>query len=331
MTPSITPTKLLLWLTRRCNMNCPGCLWFLKKGQLFFDNVDIPFNSACEIIDYFIANRIQDINLQANGEVLLYPHFKKIIKYINKFELGLNSKKLITNGYFLDQYKDFILKYFNSVTISIDGATPETYKLRRGGDFKVFHRITTNVKDFCSQRLNAHKPFVNINCILTKQTYKDIPAMVRLAQGLGVNSIRFGNYHPFSQDDPFDNIENSDQEIKKYIMAFIDKSNFKIAIYIALFQTYDAPFKCDLLFDTACVNPEGFFSPCCHVEPKESYGNFFKDPMGYNSEKILAFRHKFIEADTIGKLPRECRKCPRLIKTNILFNPSVNTWTVNSI
>ena len=67
----IKPEDLQLFLTRKCNLRCPGCLWIMQDEH-FFSDYEMSVKDALKIVEYFHTLGLQTIAPQAEGEVLLY-------------------------------------------------------------------------------------------------------------------------------------------------------------------------------------------------------------------------------------------------------------------
>ena len=91
------------------------------------------------------ADNFELIDLSNRGEIFLNPELNKIIKYACEKEIKLTAITGVNLNTVSEQTLENLVKYkFNKMTISIDGATPETYKIYRvGGDFNT---VINNIK-----------------------------------------------------------------------------------------------------------------------------------------------------------------------------------------
>ncbi len=96
-------TTLVLSVTKRCNMRCPNCVWLLEDDG-FFEKNDMPFEKATEILEYYRERGLKSAILQGEGEVFLYPHFRRILSHFLGAGVKLNS--LTTNGLMLNEFLD---------------------------------------------------------------------------------------------------------------------------------------------------------------------------------------------------------------------------------
>ena len=130
-----------------CNLECVMCPMFspaLKdtiQTDFFKQKQVLDESVVYKVIDFISQNTIQTtaIGFIALGEPLLDKRIPKFISYArNK---GIDLVTLTTNGTLLEQKGIALLKAgLNRMTISIDGATPETYKKIRGTDLEKVER-----------------------------------------------------------------------------------------------------------------------------------------------------------------------------------------------
>lgn len=90
-------TKSLdLYLTRKCNLRCPHCLWLLKDKD-FFSKYDMDLEDIKKVLIYFKNNsKIKKIQYAAEGEIFLYDKFGELLKITQDLGFGLSG--ITTNG-----------------------------------------------------------------------------------------------------------------------------------------------------------------------------------------------------------------------------------------
>ena len=320
----IHPKYLLLYLTRRCNMRCPGCLW-LNYDADYFSKHEMSYEKAKSIINHYVDNGIKRVNLQSNGEVLMYEKYRDLVFYCK--EKGILWTKLITNGLKLDEYTDFVVDNCNYITISIDGHNSDTYKKRRGGDDKVFRKVIDNTEKLVKERDRRKSGLIiNVNHILNSMNIKYVGAMISLAEGLGVDSIRCGNYHPTGENDLNKPIYVNDGDVE-YLREIMTRNNYKVDIQLPSLYGNKTRYRCSMLFDTVVIDARGYFAPCCHISADKLYGSYDNNPHDFNSHELTKFRKQFLAAKSISELPRSCRECPRLTSSPIgMYSTRKKNW-----
>ena len=135
--------------TNRCNLNCPLCP--TGNGEIK-PKKDMPLKEFKKIIDQ-LPNGKSDICLWNFGEPLLH---KDIFAMINYAAMKGHRTFLSSNVSFLNKeiIENLLSSQLYSITVCLDGATEETYKVyRKKGDFQ--HTIS-NIKNLCSMKREHH-------------------------------------------------------------------------------------------------------------------------------------------------------------------------------
>ena len=309
-------TTLLLQLNKSCNLRCPNCLWVLKSDD-FFTNAEMSVNDAKKVIDYYVSHGVKRVMLQSEGEVLLYKGYQELVLYCKEKRVPMPI--LITNGVILDRYTDFILGHVPNVLVSIDGHTYGEYSKVRGGSEKSFNRILNGVSNFVVQR-NMKKlgSTISINCVLTKDNIMNMIGMIDLAKHLGVDELRFRNFHPVFGGNGKKPLYTSDKEVLQAVKN-AEKHAKQVgmtAVMPVLYQDGGVRFSCNgMLKDTIVIGCDGSFALCCHLEADGNYGNFFKDPTAFQTDPAKQnFVKRLYKAKNYDAIPDECKDCPRLKK-----------------
>jgi radical SAM protein with 4Fe4S-binding SPASM domain len=86
---------------------------------------------------------------------------------------------------------DLIKAKLDVLTVSFDGATKETFEKIRVG--AVFEEVVENVRLLLrlKREMNTAKPKVYLNSTVREENVGEIPAMIKMAEDLGVNGIVF--------------------------------------------------------------------------------------------------------------------------------------------
>ena len=144
------PLHINLGTINRCNLKCSFCFFFAphyKKTHTtdFFKEYKILDEKIVyEIMDY-AAKYHSMIDLVGPCEMLLDKRIPDFIRYGK--EKGVGYISMTTNGLLLDKEmtQRILQSRLDSLSISIDAGTKETYKEVRGGDFD---KLVKNVEYF---------------------------------------------------------------------------------------------------------------------------------------------------------------------------------------
>ncbi len=165
----------ILYLTDRCNSRCVTCDYW-KYGQ-----TNLPMERARELAPQLKALGTQAI-LLSGGEPLLHPRWAEIAEVL-RTESGARLW-LLTAGLSLHKHAARVVELCDRLTVSLDGATPETYRVIRG--VEAFDAVCAGVLAAVGRGGR-----VTLRCTVQRGNYRELPALVRLAHTLGVAQISF--------------------------------------------------------------------------------------------------------------------------------------------
>ena len=164
----------ILYLTDRCNSRCITCDYW-KYGQ-----TNLPLSEARRLAPELRALGTKVV-LLSGGEPLLHPHWDEVAGALRQADLRL---WLLTAGLSLARHAAQVNELCERVTVSLDGATPETYRAIRGVD--AFEAVTTGIR-----AVEALGRPVTLRCTVQRGNYRELPQLVQLARELGVEQVSF--------------------------------------------------------------------------------------------------------------------------------------------
>lgn len=264
------PKKLNLEACSLCQLRCPGCALrnypeTTKKtcgfGYLTFKNFK-------KLID---DNDIEEIELSNTGEIFLNPEIIDIIKYAYENNVALIDHDGVNLNYLTDEMAEALVLYDVQVlTVSIDGASPESYPIyRRGGDFNT---VINNIKkiNYYKKLYNSDNPHLIYKFILFGHNEHEIDKAKKLAKELDMEIGFKQNYlKTFS---PIKNIELAIQKTGLDVRRDLDFDQAKI------FQKDRTDwFFCKGLWERPQINWDGQVLGCCKGFFHPMKRNIFKD------------------------------------------------------
>lgn len=178
---SIGPRVIEIEVSSRCNIT-PACVMcdIDLAGKAF----DIPLEVVEKLAPLFPG--ATQILLHGIGEPLMNRDLMSIIALVpDRSKTGFNTNALMLTRSVAVRLVDLGIGWLN---VSIDAATPETYRKIRRNDFS---RVTNNIRGLIEARGDRKVPEVFINMTLMKENIAEAPAFVRLGAELGVNQVIF--------------------------------------------------------------------------------------------------------------------------------------------
>ncbi len=184
------PMMLQVEVTSHCNIDCIQCArvydprYDRKTGHMGMLSMDT-FNKLEPMLPY-----ISLCYLWGNGEAMLHPEFLDMVETLKKHQVVVTFN---THGMFLKNgnEKRLVDAGVEGVTISIDGATPETYnKIRVGSSLDL---IRENVKGLTEYKKSVGKtqPVLSTNYVVMSNNVHELAEMVRFAAETGIENVHF--------------------------------------------------------------------------------------------------------------------------------------------
>ncbi|MCZ2247254.1 MAG: SPASM domain-containing protein [Bacteroidia bacterium] len=181
------PASISVEPTTSCNLRCPECPSGLRSftrptGMLqentFKKTIDELHKTLLYLIFYF------------QGEPYLNPKFLDMVAYASQKKIYTATS---TNAHYLndENCKKTIKSGLHRLIISIDGTTQETYQSYRiGGQLsKVIDGTKRMVR--WKNELKSKTPHLIFQFLVVKPNEHQIEEVIKLAEELGVNEVRF--------------------------------------------------------------------------------------------------------------------------------------------
>lgn len=188
------PEAITLFLTHRCNLCCKMCgQWgesgVTKKQTAEYVRSELTLDEFKKIIDE-ISGFSPSITL-FGGEPLLHRSCIEIIGYIKQKEM---HSLMITNGYLLEELAEGITGAgLDELNVSLDGNAQLHDSIR--GMPGLFDKITKGLAkvNYFKEKNSVKKPFINLQCTITKYNYKYLEQLIDVAKEAKADSLTFHN------------------------------------------------------------------------------------------------------------------------------------------
>lgn len=177
------PREAYFEVTNRCNLLCETC------PRTHFElepPADLSYERMVEIGDQLPV--LERLVLHGVGEPLLNPDLPRMIAYgVGRgAHVVFNTNGVLLNGRRGDAVTEAGLA---DLRVSLDAATPETYRRIRGAD--VLPRILRNLEAFTLRRASRgeERPAVSIWATVVRENLDELPDLVRLAGEVGATEV----------------------------------------------------------------------------------------------------------------------------------------------
>ncbi|MFO0983570.1 MAG: radical SAM protein [Planctomycetota bacterium] len=177
-----------------CNLKCIFCNQAYGKGVDWKMEESVYRRVVEEVYPF-----IDTVQLTAYGEPMMTPNIYGKIADMEQFGVKL---EMVTNATLMKGEKllQRMARTVGLLTVSIDGATPETYNaLRVGADFD---EVVANVRAYMNE---VHKlppqaqPPLHFNYIVMKRNVHEVPRFLELAKELGAAHVTVAHLVVFEE------------------------------------------------------------------------------------------------------------------------------------
>lgn len=300
----------IVYLTDRCNSKCVTCDYW-RYGQTFLSPARA--RALASEFDRLDTRQV----LLSGGEPLLHPQWAEMARILAG---GRRRLWLLTAGLALEKNADLAVALCHNITVSLDGATPETYRAIRGVD--AFEAVCAGIRSVVEQGA-----MVSIRCTVQRRNYQELPQLITLAHKLGVSQISFlaidvlthaafarredvSRMLALSPDDlpAFDRvlIGLTDNLAADFASGFIAESPAKLRRLRQYFAALNGlsefpPVRCNAPQFSAVFGADGHIQPCFFIEDAQSKVG---DQLSLNTPSLIKLRHDI----RVGKR-EECKTC----------------------
>lgn len=255
------PCVLMVEPTNRCNLHCPLCpsgagSLTRPRGQMAVDGFE-------GLIDE-IGEHLLLLMLWNQGEPFLHSDLPRMIRYAKDRAIPTITS---TNGHFVrtsEEARELVESGLDELIVSLDGATPETYRQYRvGGDFELVLRGFRLLRDE-KRRSSSRRPFVHLQFIVMRHNEHEIPEMERLARSLGADKFSLKTAQVYSPEEARHFLPRE----KRYRRYHLSGGTFQVK------SLRDV--GCRHLWYSTVVNWDGTVCPCCFDKDGQyALGNAF--------------------------------------------------------
>lgn len=307
------PRKVRIDASSKCQLDCKRC--YMRMDPNGVENGcklgNLKFSDYKRFVD---ENKIEKVELSNHGEIFLNPELDKIIKYSFEKNIKLNAGNGVNLNYMPKGMAEILVKYqFESIVVSIDGATQETYsEYRVHGDLS---KVLKNIEEinYYKEKYNSYSPHLIWKFIVFGHNEHEIPKIKELAKKYKMEVEFTQNIIP----------EYSPVKNKEWVLKETGMSSVELPPHLLLEQYKNKEaiwFYCAYLWEEPQINWDGKILGCCSLYSDDFGGNVFKDGFlkAMNNPKLIYAKNMLTNnASPIENIP--CTNCcvyQDLVKTN---------------
>jgi len=188
------PIKFYFCHDASCNLTCPQCrteLYKLAPEQAA--RLERAMTTLVEPVLEHAATHPATILLSGNGDPFASEHYLAILKRFDPARHALVTLNLVSNGLLFKLHWDRLpnihpLLIQGSVSFSLDGASPEVYKLTRGASWA---KALENLQFLAGLHREGRIGSIGINYAVQECNFRDMSRIMELAIELGFDTVGF--------------------------------------------------------------------------------------------------------------------------------------------
>ncbi len=277
MAKRIRPTKIRIEGMSVCQLRCPLCPTTTKEIQ---PTISPGYLKIGDFTDLLRRNRrIKHVELSNFGEILLSPDLMAIMKLADERGVLLTADNGLNMNTATDELLEGMVRFgFRSATISIDGATPESYVTYRvGGDFEAVIENLRKLNTY-KKKYGSKYPVLSWQFIVFGHNEADLPRARELAKELDMVFCP-----KLSYDEEYSPLED-----ESFVRSQLDESVSSRSEYLDRYDRHYASDICRQLWREPQINWDGKVLGCCINYWGEFGGNAFTDGLeeSINGERI---------------------------------------------
>lgn len=267
------PSLYRVSLIEECQMKCPLCyreaLTEERFQQLSKEALPVPVFARFAQDALPFADRVV---FGLAGEATLHPQFHQILSIAKQYDVYTD---VYTNGVLLyrDDIADAFLRYADCFTLSMDGATQDTFSYTRGISLKKILQQYSHIRDK-QNTIQRIKPLeFSFHVTLRKANIAELPQIIEIANEMGVYKVSGAHVAIYDPNDWDESLFNAKDISDRNFVSAIEKAHeYGIQIDLPpLFQDSNAGKPnpdfdfCYPVAKEALIFGNGDVVPCCHT------------------------------------------------------------------
>jgi len=263
------------------------------------------------------ARHCTEVTLTNFGENFLNKEIYQMIRYAKS--KGVKNVSTFSNFLTVSEanIKEIVDSGLDEIVISIDGMDQATYeKFRVGGNFtKVIDNMRFLVEE--KKRKSSRKPIIEVQCLLTKDTERNLSGIYKFLSSLGTDRVAFKALFLYIRD--FQHITEADLE---NAYRFLPQQE-ELRVYALEHDTMSWRFNCNVnsctdLWRSITLTWDGKIIPCCFDWDAEYIlGDITEESFAriWNGPNYRKLRIDFLKGNF-----NLCRNCPASVFNKFYIN-----------
>jgi radical SAM protein with 4Fe4S-binding SPASM domain len=287
--------------TTACNLGCTMCGRSTYWKDLVRNSAHMKRETFMRLEPFLRSARLAA--LHGWGEPLLHPDFLWMVQVCKRAGCMVTFH---TNGLLLTEKmaRALIESRLDHITVSIDGASAESYRSARGADLEDLLSNLRCLRDI-KERLGVRHPKLTFKCVVTRRNLHELPSLVEQAAECGARELELNNlvvYHPSLSDQTVFDLR---EEVETAHAETLRRAGpLGVRVFYGGVEEKDGVPACP--FRSFTVTCDGTVGPC--GAQRLAMGNIHDTPLRklWNSASYVEMRLAYARRE----LPHQCEHCP---------------------
>lgn len=248
------------------------------------------------------------VGLSCGAEPFCNTGFPRFLEGLYRADVPV--REVVTNGTLMgkEEINALLRTPPTSLTVSIDGAKPETHALIRGG--ADLQKVLSAVSELVRLRNAGGRrfPMVSFSFTLQRSNLRELPDVVELAFRTGAVSVGVVPLVPYQGLEMSEQVVPMDSEEAVTAMQHARATAERRGIRLVEAAPEDGDGGCPYLSDWVYIDPQGRVNPCPYWDTSRPLGNLSERSFSeiWRGETYSSLRKSVNE----GRLTGNCVDCP---------------------
>jgi len=223
----IHPLYCSLSLSEACNHKCLFCVYdYIDRTKTYLDR-----DAVDRFVTELAGSGLRAVYFSGEGEPLMHPNAVEIIQ--NTKARGVDCA-LNSNGYYLTrEVSRELLPHLTYARFSVNGCSPENYKLVHQTSVKAYDRVLKNLTDAVATRKDMGlQTTLGAQCVILGENIHLIASLAEDLKRTGIDYLSLKPFLPYEMVDYRTEVDLQAPETVEWLKEAeaVSDDNFKVVI-----------------------------------------------------------------------------------------------------
>lgn len=187
------PPMIKVEATLACNLVCPGCIQVLDGSRRRSKGTELAHPEQLDELLSQVDRHSLGVNLSYRGEAMTHPRILDLIRVVKKHRMAAFFPTNLAIEREPSFFEELVDSGLDSLSVSLDGASKETYKrYRRGGNFDLVLRNVATIAAI-KKKKGTKQPHLRWKFICFDHNRHELPKVAKDYRALGFDSFEINH------------------------------------------------------------------------------------------------------------------------------------------